>query len=65
MSYREADIRHETATHWVLDDRKNKCYTVYAIGTTHSTADSAYPRTADGLEIAIVRCDYLTKRATK
>ncbi len=61
MSYREADIQHETKTHWVLHDRKAKCYTVYKIELTHSTPDSSYKE----LELAVYRCDYLTKRANK
>ena len=56
---RESDIKHENGAHWVLDDRAS--YTVYRTGLTHSTSDSAYPRTPDGLSIAIARCDYLAK----
>lgn len=63
MSYRVTDIMYETPTHWVLDDRKGKCYTVLAIGVTHSTSDSSYPHTDDSLGIAVARCYYLTKRA--
>ena len=54
---RESDIKHESGTHWVLDDKK--CYMVLRVGLTHSTSDSAYPRTPDGLSIAIARCNYL------
>ena len=56
---RESDIKHETGAHWVLDDKK--CYMVLRVGVTHSTSDSAYPRTPDGLSIAIARCNYLEK----
>ena len=56
---RESDIKHENGAHWVLDD--TNAYTVYRTGLTHSTSDSAYPRTPDGLSIAIARCDYLAK----
>lgn len=57
---RESDIVHETPVCWVRRDRKS--YTVFRTSVTHSTSDSAYPKTADGLSIAIARCNYLTKR---
>ena len=56
---RESDIKHENGAHWVLDDKK--AYIVLRASLTHSTSDSAYPRTPDGLSIAIARCDYLAK----
>jgi hypothetical protein len=34
---------------------------VLRTGLTHSTSDSAYPRTPGGLSIAIARCNYLAK----
>ena len=56
---RESDIKHENGAHWVLDDKKS--YMVLRTGLTHSTSDSAYPRTPNGLSIAIARCNYLAK----
>jgi hypothetical protein len=58
---RESDIVHESGDYWVC--RGRDCYTVFKAGTTHSTSDSAYSRTADGLSVAIARCDYLARRA--
>ena len=54
---RESDIMHETGDYWVSRDRAS--YTVWKNGVTHSTSDSAYPKTPDGLSIAIARCNYL------
>lgn len=56
-------IKHENGNYWVWD--AGEAYQVMANGLTHATADSAYPRTTDGLSIAIVRCNYLAKRAAK
>lgn len=61
MATRESDIVHETPVCWVRRDRNS--YTVFRIGVTHSTSDSSYKKNADGLSIAISRCNYLTKRA--
>lgn len=61
MSYKETDIMHENGNYWVL--RERTCYTVFKAGITHSVSDSAYAKTADGLSIAIARCNYLAKRA--
>lgn len=63
MSYKESQIKHESGKYWVLDTGKS--YAVMAIGVTHSTTDSAYERSDDGLSIAIARCNYLAKRASK
>lgn len=62
MSYRERDIKHETpgGRHWVLDT--GKTYAVMVVGVTHSTSDSAYERTPEGLSIAVARCNYLAGR---
>lgn len=60
---REQDIIHENGDYWVLKDKT--AYVVFQTGITHSTSDSAYPLTADGLSIAIARCNYLAMRATK
>lgn len=58
----EADIMYEKGSYWVGRDKAPKAYVVYKIGLTHSTSDSAYPMTDDGLSIAICRCKYLAKR---
>lgn len=60
MSYKEKDIKHEAGRAWVLDT--GKAYAVMVARVTHSTSDSAYERTPDGLSIAVARCDYLGKR---
>jgi hypothetical protein len=62
MTYKVKDIAHETGTTWVLKNTKQGCYTVFIIGTSVSTSDSAYPLTDDGLSIAIARANYLAKR---
>ena len=54
---KESDIMHERGHYWVA--REKDRYTVIKSGATHGVSDSAYPRTADGLSIAIARCDYL------
>ena len=59
---RESDIMHEAGAYWVC--RQKGAYVVYKIGVTHSTSDSAYAKTPDGLSIAIARCDYLAGRAS-
>lgn len=60
---RETLIKYQTGSFWILDDVKNDRYTVFKEGATFSKADSSYPRTEDGLSIAKMRADYLTKRA--
>lgn len=60
---RESDIMYENGEYWVCRGRGG--YTVYETGLTHSTADSSYPRDADGLSIAIARCDYLEARRVR
>ena len=61
---RESDIMHETPCghYWVGRDKVCKAYIVYKVGVTHSTSDSGYALTPDGLSIAIYRADYLAKR---
>ena len=61
---RESDIMHETTCgqYWVGRDKGRKAYIVYKVGVTHSTSDSGYALTPDGLSIAIYRADYLAKR---
>lgn len=58
---RESDIMYENGAYWV--GREKAAYVVYHIGVTHSVSDSAYAKDADGLSIAIARCDYLARRA--
>lgn len=60
---RESDIVHEAGAYWVL--RKKASYVVCRNVGTHSTTDSAYPKTVDGLSLAIARCDYLAGRTMK
>ncbi len=62
MKYSEKCIKHESpgCGVWVLDTGKS--YDVMVVGLTHSTTDSSYARTDDGLSIAIARCDYLHRR---
>ena len=56
---KERDIKHENGQYWVLDTKDS--YTVMIKGITHSTSESSYTRTDDGLSIAIARCNYLSK----
>lgn len=53
-------IAHENGDFWVSSTDGQ--YTVYRCELTHSVADSSYPKSADGLSIAIARCNYLAKR---
>jgi hypothetical protein len=57
MSYKVKDIKHENGDYWVLDNKES--YVVFKTGITHSTSDSAYEHSEDGLSIAIARCNYL------
>ena len=57
---RETDILHENGPYWVA--RQKGAYVVYHAGITHSISDSAYAPDADGLSIAVARCDYLARR---
>lgn len=59
---RESDIMHEVGNYWVGRYKEKGTYIVFKIGPTHSTSDSAYDLTPDGLSIAIARCDYLASR---
>lgn len=61
---RESDIKYDGDGFWVAAVDK-KQYTVYKTGLTHSTADSSYPFTNDGLSLAIARCKYLAKKDSK
>ena len=60
---RESDIMHENGDYWVARDSATKSYLVLKNGATHSVSDSGYALTADGLSIAIARCDWLASRA--
>ena len=61
---RESDIMHETicGQYWVGRDKGRKAYIVYKVGATHSTSDSGYAMTPEGLLLAIYKADYLAKR---
>lgn len=63
MSYTEKQIKHESGEYWVLDTGAS--YIVFHAGVTHSTSESAYARTPDGLSIAKARADYLSKTKGK
>lgn len=58
---KESNIVYENKTAWVFKDTWNKCYTVFTTGISHSTSDSSYDLTEDGLSIAKMRADYLSK----
>lgn len=62
QKWREEDIKYENGDFWVGDVKK--AYTVYKTGLTHSVADSSYPRTPDGLSIAIARANYLAREGS-
>lgn len=59
---KEDDIVYEVGRFWVYRDIKCACYTVYRAGITHSTSDSSYAFTEDGLSLAKARVDYLARR---
>lgn len=63
----EKDIMHETpcGKYWVGRDTRQQAYVVYKVGVTHSTSDSGYHMTPDGLSIAIARANYLAKVSTR
>lgn len=60
MPYKEKDIKHEAGWFWVLDT--GKAYAVMVNGITHAKSESAYAHDADGLSLAIARCNYLAQR---
>jgi len=62
MSYKLKDIAYENGGYWVLKDRDAGALIVFKAGVTHSVSDSAYKLDADGLSLAIARCDYLAGR---
>lgn len=53
-------IKYEKGNYWV--GKINNTYQVFKNVLTHSVADSTYEKTADGLSIAIARCNYLAKK---
>jgi len=59
---RERDIVYSNSPAWVW--KAKDCYYVMVDGITHSTSDSAYELTEDGLSIAKARCDFFAKRRT-
>lgn len=59
---KEKDIVHENGKFWVWRNVRQACYAVMRTGVTCSESDSAYPLNADGLSIAVARCDYLASR---
>jgi hypothetical protein len=59
MNDKVKDVVHEAGNYWVFQDKTNTKYTVFAYGITHSTSDSSYPMTPDGLSIATARANYL------
>ena len=61
---KESDIMHETpcGKYWVGRNARQQAYVVYKVGVTHSTSDSGYHMTPDGLSIAIARANYLAQR---
>lgn len=63
MRLTEKQIMHENGDYWVLDTKT--AYAVMRAGLTHSTCDSAYARTKDGLSCAVARCNYLAQRTSK
>lgn len=56
---REQQIVYELGEYWVAD--ANGQYTVYRNGATAARADSSYPRTPDGLSLAVARAQYLAR----
>jgi len=56
----ERDIIHQNGDFWVAKSRIS--YTVFRTKLCVSTSDSAYSPDADGLSLALARCNYLAKR---
>lgn len=59
---REIIYESRNGAAWVRHDKRQKAYVVMVSGLTHSTSDSGYPFTPDGLSIAKARADYLDRR---
>lgn len=53
---KEKDIIFESGKYWV--GKTKDSYTVFQIGITCSTSVESFPKTADGLSIAIYYCQY-------
>lgn len=62
MTVKLEDIVHDNGKAWIHRDKKQVAYVVYRAGVTHSTSDSAYELTEDGLSLAKARADYLATR---
>lgn len=60
---RESDIVHQSGAFWVLRDRA--AYVVMRDLATHAVSDCGFPKTDDGLSLAVARCDYLAGRAVR
>jgi len=54
---KEKDIVYDLGSAWV--GKQKDAYVVFITGITHSTSDSAYALTEDGLSIAVARAKYL------
>ena len=54
---KEKDIVYDLGSVWV--GKQKNGYVVFITGITHSTSDSAYALTEDGLSIAVARAKYL------
>lgn len=55
----DSNIMHANGEYWV--EQQANAYVVFRDGPIHATSDSAYHKNADGLSIAIARCDYLAR----
>jgi hypothetical protein len=73
MTMIEADIMHENGSFWVGRDTVTSdetggqvnAYVVYRPRGTVSESAAAFPRTDDGLSLAIAYCDYMAKSANE
>ncbi len=59
----DKNIKYEQGEYWILETWKS--YTVMRDVGTHSVSDSEYNKDADGLSIAIARCNYLAMKEKK
>ena len=57
---RERDILYETRTAWIWRDVDS--YVVFVKGVSVSESCSSFPRTVDGLSLAICRVDYHNRK---
>lgn len=56
---RKPDIMHANGEYWV--GWQVDAYVVYRDGPTNATSESVFHKDADGLSIAIARCEYLAR----